>query len=185
MSTSTQIRVAGFGGQGVMLFGQLLSYVATAKQLNTIWYPSYGPETRGGTANCSVVIAEGRINSPVFKDATHLVAFNAPSAEKFMHNLQPGGIIFFNSSIVDKNIFSSISSKSIGIPINDIANELGNPKVINMVLLGAYLEITKMFTVDDVLSALKQLWGPSKAHLIDINERALNAGIAAAKGLAK
>jgi len=77
------IKVAGFGGQGVMMFGQILAYSATKDEINGLWFPSYGPETRGGTANCSVIVSDKQINSPVFKNADHLVAFNAPSLEKF------------------------------------------------------------------------------------------------------
>lgn len=176
MSSTTTIRVAGFGGQGVMLFGQLLSYAATAANLNTIWYPSYGPETRGGTANCSVVISKETINSPVFRHANHLVLFNTPSLDKFKDDVTPGGLIVYNSSLIDA--FTPPSGvTAVGVPINDIAAQLGNPKVINMVLLGAYLELTKMFTNDDIIQRIRYLWGESKAHLIAINEAALSEGM--------
>lgn len=177
MDKTLQIRVAGFGGQGVMLFGQLLSYVATDKQLNTVWYPSYGPETRGGTANCSVVISEKTINSPVFKNATHLVAFNGPSLDKFAASIEDDGFIIYNSSIVDGSLLSKVTHRKIGVPINEIANQLGNPKVINMVLLGAYLSLSKLFSVEDVMQALTKLWGESKAHLLEINRSALQRGV--------
>lgn len=176
MSKAINIRVAGFGGQGVMLFGQLLSYSATDAQLNTIWYPSYGPETRGGTANCSVVVSASAINSPVFKNADHLVVFNAPSLEKFVHDVQPGGLILYNSSIIE-SLPEIPQVTTIGIPINEIAAELGNSRVINIVLLGAYIELTHLFTKDQVMDSIKHLFGATKAALIPINEAALQRGI--------
>ncbi len=176
MNKAINIRVAGFGGQGVMLFGQLLSYSATDAELNTIWYPSYGPETRGGTANCSVVISPQTINSPVFKNADHLVVFNAPSLEKFIKDCQPGGLILYNSSII--NAFAVPPHvTAVGVPINDIAAELGNARVINIVLLGAYIALTSLFTKDQIMDSIRHLFGTSKASLIPINEAALQRGI--------
>jgi len=176
MNKPVNIRVAGFGGQGVMLFGQLLSYSATDAELNTIWYPSYGPETRGGTANCSVVISSQTINSPVFKNADHLVVFNAPSLEKFVNDCQPGGLILYNSSIITP-FESPTNVTAIGIPINDIAAELGNARVINIVLLGAYIALTHLFTKEQIMDSIRHLFGASKASLIPINEAALQKGM--------
>lgn len=166
---------AGFGGQGVMLMGQLLSFAATEKDLNTLWFPSYGPETRGGTANCSVTISSEYVNSPVISTPDSAVIMNGPSLAKFQPKVKKGGNLFINSSLVkdaefrnDLNVFK--------IDANNMALELGNLKVANMIVLGAYLAITKVFTEDEVLNILKQKFTGTKAHLIDINRKALEAG---------
>jgi len=172
---SEKVIVAGFGGQGVMLMGQLLSYCATEKEVNTLWFPSYGPETRGGTANCSVTISEEYVNSPVISTPDSIMIMNKPSLAKFMPKLKKGGHCFVNSSSVvgetyrdDVNVYE--------VKANDIALELGNLKVANMVMLGAYLAITKIFTEEDILSIMKKKFTGSKADLIGINKQALEAG---------
>lgn len=175
MSDLKNIKVAGFGGQGVMMFGQLLAYCSTHDELSSLWYPSYGPETRGGTANCSVIISKKPINSPVFRDADHLVAFNEPSLNKFQSFLRPKGLILYNSSLIKTEV-SSQNLLAVGVPINDIAADLGNHQVANMVMLGAYLELTKLFSDDTIAKVLKKFLGERKAHLLDLNLEAISAG---------
>lgn len=184
MGEVNNIRIAGFGGQGVMMFGQLLAFAATNENLYGLWYPSYGPETRGGTANCSVIVSHKPINSPVFQKATQLVAFNAPSLQKFMDKVQPKGLILYNSSLISE--CPTIESiRIIGVPINEIAANLGSSQVANMVMLGAYLALTDLFPEVAIIKALAQFLGEKKAHLLDINKSALAAGreyIAGLKG---
>jgi len=175
MNSTNNIKVAGFGGQGVMMFGQILAYSATKDELFGLWFPSYGPETRGGTANCSVIVSDKQINSPIFKNADHLVAFNGPSLEKFRPNVEKNGLILFNSSIIKEEV-KECDFTCLGVPINDIAIELGNSKVANMVMMGAYLELTKMFSDETILAIIKKILGAKKAHLVDINIKALEAG---------
>ena len=170
-----KVIIAGFGGQGVMLMGQLLSYSATAKDINTLWFPSYGPETRGGTANCSVTISEDYVNSPVISTPDSTIIMNKPSLQKFMPKLKKGGNLFVNTNLVkgleyrdDVNVYE--------VPINDLALEIGNLKVANMIMLGAYLEVTGIFTDDDIISIMKKKFTGSKAKLIDINKVALETG---------
>ena len=170
-----KVIVAGFGGQGVMLMGQLLSYCATAKDINTLWFPSYGPETRGGTANCSVTISEQYVNSPVISTPDSVMIMNKPSLAKFQPKLKKGGNLFVNTSLVkdgeyrdDVNIYK--------VAANELALEIGNLKVANMVMLGAYLAITKIFTEDEVIEVLKKKFTGEKAKLIDINRVALETG---------
>lgn len=170
-----KVIIAGFGGQGVMLMGQLLSYTATEKDINTLWFPSYGPETRGGTANCSVTISDAYVNSPVISTPDSIIIMNKPSLEKFQPKLKKDGNLFLNSSLVvdvetrkDVNVYS--------IPANDIATSLGNIKVANMVMLGAYLAITKLFDQESILEILKQKFTGTKASLITINKKALEEG---------
>lgn len=170
-----KVIIAGFGGQGVMLMGQLLSYAATDKELNTLWFPSYGPETRGGTANCSVTISETNVNSPVISTPDSIIIMNKPSLDKFQPKLKKDGHLFLNSSLV-KEVKVREDVNVHNVDANDIAKRLGNVKVANMVMLGAYLSITKVFTEEEVLDILKQKFTGAKAKLIDINKKALEAG---------
>lgn len=169
------IKVAGFGGQGVMMFGQILAYSATKDEINGLWFPSYGPETRGGTANCSVIVSSYPINSPIFKNIDHLVAFNQPSLDKFIGHMAKNSMVLYNSSSVDGEVQVD-NCVSVGIPINDIATELGNIKVANMVMMGAYLELTKLFSNETIDYVIKKIFGEKKADLIEINKKALEAG---------
>ncbi|MBU1145733.1 MAG: 2-oxoacid:acceptor oxidoreductase family protein [Firmicutes bacterium] len=175
MNDSTNIKVAGFGGQGVMMFGQILAYSATNDELYGLWFPSYGPETRGGTANCSVIISKKTINSPVFQKANHVIAFNAPSLEKFKDKIKENGLILYNSSLVKEHI-SSDQGVCIGVPINDIAAELGSMQVANMVMMGAYLELTNLFSDQTIQKILHKFLGEKKAHMVDINMEAIQRG---------
>ena len=170
-----KVIVAGFGGQGVMLMGQLLSFAATEKDLNTLWFPSYGPETRGGTANCSVTISENYVNSPVISKPDSIMIMNKPSLSKFMPKLKEDGICLVNSSLV-KDAEYRKDIRVYEVDANNIALELGNLKVANMVMLGAYLALTNVFTEDEVLDILKKKFTGSKANLIEINKQALEAG---------
>jgi 2-oxoglutarate ferredoxin oxidoreductase subunit gamma len=175
-----QLIIAGFGGQGVMLMGQLLSYAATNKNINTLWFPSYGPETRGGTANCSVTISEENVNSPVISKPDSLIIMNKPSLAKFQDKLKKDGCLLINSSLVqDVPIREGV--RVFEIPANDIAIELGNPKVANMVMMGAYLEVTKIFKPEDIIAVLTEKFVGEKASLIDINKEALKKGAEAVK----
>ncbi|MBN2604474.1 MAG: 2-oxoacid:acceptor oxidoreductase family protein [Bacilli bacterium] len=170
-----KVIIAGFGGQGVMLMGQLLSYAATEKKINTLWFPSYGPETRGGTANCSVTISDSYVNSPVISTPDSIIIMNKPSLAKFQPKLKAGGHLFLNTSLVtDVECREDVIVHEI--PANEIAAELGNVKVSNMVVLGAYLAITKLFTEEEVLDILKKKFTGSKANLIEVNRKALEAG---------
>jgi len=169
------IKVAGFGGQGVMMFGQILAYSATKDEINGLWFPSYGPETRGGTANCSVIVSDKQINSPVFKNADHLVAFNLPSLEKFKDHIVKDGLILYNSSLIDGEVKSD-QAMVIGVPINEIATNLGNDKVANMVMMGAYLELTHLFGDETIEAIIKKFLGERKANLLDVNKKAIEEG---------
>jgi 2-oxoglutarate ferredoxin oxidoreductase subunit gamma len=170
-----KVIIAGFGGQGVMLMGQVLSYCATEKEINTLWFPSYGPETRGGTANCSVTISDEYVNSPVISTPDSVIIMNKPSLAKFQPKLKKGGNLFSNSSLViDEEMRKDVNVYEV--PANDLALELGNLKVANMVMLGAYLAITKIFTIDDVVKVMEHKFVGNKAKLIPINKQALEVG---------
>ena len=166
---------AGFGGQGVLLIGKLVAYAGMDEGRNVSWLPSYGPEMRGGTANCSVVVSDDPIASPVLSMADCVIAMNTPSLDKFEANALPGGKLFINSSIIDKKA-TRTDIDVYYVPCNDIADQLGNPKVLNMAMLGAYLEATKVVGVESVLQALLHSLGEKKAHLIPLNRQAIEMG---------
>ncbi|MDL2218179.1 2-oxoacid:acceptor oxidoreductase family protein [Christensenellaceae bacterium OttesenSCG-928-M15] len=168
---------AGFGGQGVLLMGQLLAYAGMLEGKNVSWLPAYGPEMRGGTANCSVNISDEPIGSPVVSKATTVVAMNRPSLDKFEPSVQKDGFLFINSSIIDRKAERD-DIEVYYVPCNDIAEELGNGKVANMVMLGAYIAKTKCVDIENVIEALRYKLGEKKEHLIPVNREALLKGAA-------
>lgn len=176
-----QVICAGFGGQGVMSMGQLLTYAGMIEDKNVSWLPSYGPEMRGGTANCSVIVSEKPVGSPIVTHATSAIVMNLPSLLKFEKDLVEGGILLINSSLIERKA-SRNDVKAYYVPANEIANEIGNAKVANMVMLGAFLELTKVVSVDSIIAALKKVFGPAKEHLIPMNKEALEKGAEAVRG---
>ncbi len=171
---------AGFGGQGVLLMGQLLAQAGMSENKHTSWIPSYGPEMRGGTANCSVMISDDEIDSPLVSKATAVIAMNRPSLDKFEASLEPGGKLFVNSSIIDRKAARD-DVQVYYIPCNEIAGEIGNNKVANMVMLGAYIERSGCVDKESILAALSEKLGEGKAHLIPLNRLALEKGAQAAR----
>ena len=170
-----QLIIAGFGGQGVLSMGQLLAYAGLSEGKNVTWLPSYGPEMRGGTANCNVIISEGAIGSPVVTEATAAIIMNKPSLDKFQPSVIPGGLLLINSSLIDKKSNRG-DIETIYIPANDIAAEMNNPKVANMIILGAYLKKTNIVHAESVLESLKKVLGPGKEKMIPVNREALAKG---------
>lgn len=167
---------AGFGGQGVMSMGQLLTYAGMIEDKQVSWLPSYGPEMRGGTANCSVMVSESLIGSPIIDhNATCAIVMNMPSLVKFEEDLVTDGNLLINSSLIDEKASRS-DVKAYYIPANEAAIELGNARVANMIMLGAYIELTKTVSFDALHKALEKVFGGRKAHLIEINVKALEKG---------
>lgn len=169
------IIICGFGGQGVMAMGKTLAEAGMKEGMNVSWLPSYGPEMRGGTANCNVVLSSEPVISPVVLDASELIAMNKPSLLKFEKALVPGGKLFVNSSIIEIKASRS-DIKAYYVPCNDIARELGNDKVANMVMLGAYIEATKVLKVETIREMLALLFTGPKASLVELNIEALRRG---------
>jgi 2-oxoglutarate ferredoxin oxidoreductase subunit gamma len=130
--------IAGFGGQGVLFAGQLLAHAALDAGLQTTWMPSYGPEMRGGTANCTVIVADGPIGSPVVGRPQAVIALNLPSLDRYEPLVAPGGLLIVNASLVDRAVVRT-DLDVLAIPADDVAAELGHPKLTNVVLLGALL----------------------------------------------
>ncbi len=171
-----RVILSGFGGQGVMSAGQLLTYAGMLEGKQVSWLPSYGPEMRGGAANCAVIISDAPVCSPIItNDATSAIVMNLPSLDKFENSLVEDGLLIINSSLIEKKV-SRDDIRAYYVNANDIADELGNPRVANMVLLGAYLEITKIIEIESALEAFKKVYGPSKEHLLPLNQKALEMG---------
>ncbi len=176
-----QLIIAGFGGQGVLLMGQLLAYSGMLSGREVTWMPAYGPEMRGGSANCSVVISDRPVGSPKVEEPDTVIAMNRPSMELFEKTLVPGGILLYNSSLIDVKP-SRTDIKAYPVPVNDIANDLGNTRVANMVMLGAYIGVEPLFDVDTLVEALRHKLGPAKEKLIPLNRTAIEKGIETVKG---
>lgn len=166
---------AGFGGQGMLTIGQFLAQAGMSEGKFVSWLPSYGPEMRGGTANCSVCISDKDIASPVITSASCVIAMNRPSLDKFEKTVRPGGVLIINSSLIDvKSARDDISVYYV--PANEIAEQLGSSQVANVVILGAYLALTNAVSMDSVLDCIAGKLGKKKAHLVEVNEKALAAG---------
>jgi 2-oxoglutarate ferredoxin oxidoreductase subunit gamma len=171
----TEIILSGFGGQGIMFAGQILSYAAMDSGREVTWIPSYGPEMRGGTANCTVVIADEEIGSPVVKNPDAVLAMNLPSLDKYEPLVKPGGALVINASMVDRPA-TRTDITSVFIPCNEIAEELGNPRLANMVAIGALLACLKVLTLTDLETALNKHMPGRHKNLLPKNVEALSRG---------
>ncbi len=171
-----RVIMAGFGGQGIMSMGMLLTYAGMLENKEVSWLPSYGPEMRGGTANCNVIVSDEPVGSPtVTTNATCAVVMNLPSLVKFEHDVEKGGVLMINSSLIEKKAERD-DIEVYYVPANDMALELGNTRVANMIMLGAYLAIKKTVDEASVLEAFKKVFGPKKEHLVPLNKEALKKG---------
>lgn len=174
---------AGFGGQGVLLAGQLLAQAGMLAGRHVTWVPSYGPEMRGGVANCAVIVSDTPIGSPVVGEPDAVVAFNRPSMEKFAPLVRPGGLVILNSSLMP-NLVGRSDVRVIEVPCNAIADELGSARVANMVALGALIEATGAVSVEQVLEALRHILPERRHNLIPLNRTALERGAEVARVVA-
>lgn len=167
---------AGFGGQGVMLMGQILAYAGMMEGQQVSWFPAYGPEMRGGTANCSVIIGDEVVGTPIVTEPQVIVAMNLPSLDKFEPMLAKSGILLINSSLIERPAHRN-DVKIWRIPCNDIAKELGNDKVANMVMVGAILAASGVVKVDSVLQVLAKKIFKNKPEVMPLNETAIRRGM--------
>lgn len=170
----TEVMFAGFGGQGILLSGKILAAAAMEKGFQVAWVPSYGPEMRGGTAYCTVVISDRGIGSPIIKNPSHLVAMNRPSLEKFVHTVKPGGVVLINSSIIDIGAGRD-DVDELMVPTNEIAVAAGSAKSANIVALGAFVARSNIIEFDAIKEAVKKEFS-EKAKLIPMNMDALERG---------
>lgn len=174
-----EVQFAGFGGQGIMMMGKILAHAAMNQGLEVGWIPSYGPEMRGGTAYCTVVISDRPIGSPIIRNPKHLVAMNRPSLEKFAPMVKPGGVIFVNSSLI--TIDSGRDDiDELRVPVVDIANELGNVKAANIIALAAFVYRSKTVDFEGLREAVKDEFA-TKERFIPLNMKAVDAGREAAE----
>ena len=173
-----RVKIAGFGGQGVLLLGLALSESGMRQGYQVSWLPSYGPEMRGGTANCHVNLSERRIGSPLVSKPTVLIAMNRPSLDKFEPEVVKGGLIIYDSSLIDRPV-ARTDVEAFPIPATKMADELGNTRAANMVVLGAYVGYTGVVDVETVLRTLPKVI--KRKNLVPLNEKAVKKGVEFAK----
>lgn len=166
--------LAGFGGQGVMLIGQMIAYAGMLEGKEVTWMPAYGPEMRGGTANCTVIVSDKKISSPIVTEATAVVVLNSLSLLKFEQLVKTGGKLFINTSLI-KEKSSRNDVEIYNVDANEIAVELHNDKVSNMVILGAIIHETGIVGLDSIEKVMGKLFTGKKAALLPLNKRALTA----------
>jgi 2-oxoglutarate ferredoxin oxidoreductase subunit gamma len=172
---TTKTIMAGFGGQGVVLMGTLLTYTAMIEGKHTTFFPSYGAEMRGGTANCSVVVSDKPIASPIVNQPDCVVAMNIASLNKFESRVRPGGIVFVNSSLIDRKVERDDVTE-IRVPANEIAEGLGNAKAANMVMLGGIAKKTGVVDLESLSGCLEKVLSKRAMPLLDLNKQALKKG---------
>ena len=173
--TEERVILAGFGGQGVLSMGKIMCFAGMANDLNVSWLPSYGPEMRGGTANCQVIISEEEIASPVINEATAVVAFNEPSLVKFENEAQTGAAVIVNCSLINCKVKRS-DVKAYYIPVNELAQEAGSMKCLNVVMLGAYTAICGQIDREVILGVLKDMFMKKNEKVYQMNQRAFELG---------
>ncbi len=172
--------IAGFGGQGVMLAGELLAEAGKEEEKYVTFLPSYGPEMRGGTANCHVIVSDNPIASPIIANPEAAIIMNLPSLDKFEPLMEEDGILILNKTLIPKEVQRK-DVRVLSIDALTIAKELGNEKVTNLILLGAYVTVEKTVSLETVKNALKVFLTGKKEKLIPINEKALDKGAEIAK----
>ncbi|MDH4208702.1 MAG: 2-oxoacid:acceptor oxidoreductase family protein [Anaerolineae bacterium] len=171
-----QIIISGFGGQGALFAGQLLTYAGLEEGRHVAWLPSYGPEMRGGTARCTVTVSDEPIGSPITDTPSAVIALNPPSLEMFESKVIPGGLLIVNSSIAREEV-NRKDIRSLRIPATDLArDEFQNDRMANMILLGALVRITGVVTLDSVMKALQKNLPERRHHLLEPNRLALKRG---------
>jgi 2-oxoglutarate ferredoxin oxidoreductase subunit gamma len=174
--SSLNIVIAGFGGQGVLFTGKIIAYAGLIGQQEVSWLPSYGPEMRGGTANCSVCLSDAPIGSPLVTEPDVLIAMNGPSFDKFIDTVRPGGKVFVDSSLVDREC-ARTDIELFKLPATQLSNENGLEGIANMILLGKVLGETNFATLDVVEQAAQKCVPASKSHLLAHNVRAIKMGM--------
>lgn len=177
-----EIIISGFGGQGVLSMGKILAYSGLMEDKEVTWMPAYGPEQRGGTANVTVIISDDKISSPILSKYDAAIILNQPSLDKFENKVKPGGILIYDAyGIINPPTRKDISVYSINAM--DAANEMGNPKAFNMIVLGGLLKICPVVTIDNVLKGLKKTLPERHHNLIPMNEEAIRKGMELIKEL--
>jgi 2-oxoglutarate ferredoxin oxidoreductase subunit gamma len=171
----TEIVIAGFGGQGVLFAGQVLTYAAMDAGKEVTWIPSYGPEMRGGTANCTIIIADEEIGSPFVRNPRAVIALNLPSFDKYEPLLLPGGVLVVNGSLVNRPV-TRTDLNAVIVPANEIAESLGNKRLTNIVLVGALLAKLPILSLEAVEKSLEEHLPERHKKLLPLNFKAIHAG---------
>ena len=172
---TTQILIAGFGGQGILFSGKFLAYKGLKEDLQVSWLPSYGPEMRGGTANCNVILSETPVGSPIITEPDVLVVMNLPSLQKYVDTVAPGGQVYLDSSLIDVKVERS-DVEVFYIPASQLARDNGIATLANMILVGHLLENNAELSFDGVENVVSSMVPPKKAGLVELNMKALNLG---------
>ena len=180
----TEILIAGFGGQGILFAGQLMAYAALDAGMEVTWIPSYGPEMRGGTANCTVTIADEEIGAPTVRNPKAGMVFNLPSFDKYEPLIKPGGVLIANQSLIDRG-FRRTDLNAVMIPANEIAESLGDKRLTNMVMMGALLELLPVLSIEAIEKTLGMHLPERHRHLLPLNSKALQKGAAFAQDVIK
>lgn len=172
---TTQILIAGFGGQGILFAGKFLAYKGLLEDLQVSWLPSYGPEMRGGTANCNVILSEEPVGSPIVTSPDVLIAMNLPSLQKYVDAVVPGGQIYVDSTLIAEKV-ERTDVEVYYIPATKMANDAGVPTLANMVMMGHVLRHNPELTFEGTEVTVQKLVPPKKAELVGLNMKALEAG---------
>lgn len=172
---TTEILIAGFGGQGVLFAGKLLAYKGLLEGRQLSWLPSYGPEMRGGTANCSIILSDIPVGSPIVSNPDILIAMNLPSFEKYEASVKAGGMIVADSSLIEKKTTRD-DVKAFYIPATQLAKENGMPTLANMIILGKVIKESAIVEYGNIEEALKKVVSAKRIELLDINRRAIEIG---------
>ena len=175
MSKTTKILIAGFGGQGVLFAGKALAYTGLKNGMEVSWLPSYGPEMRGGTANCSVTLSDTPIGSPIVDKPDVLIAMNLPSLEKFYNDTEKGGFVIYDSSLISKTE-NREDIKTVGIPATKLASDNALEGLANMIIMGKVIKETNVLTLEQIKSSLAQMVPAKKAELLEKNVKAIELG---------
>ena len=172
---TTNILISGFGGQGVLFTGKFLAYEGLLENKEVTWLPSYGPEMRGGTASCSVIISDTAIGSPLVPHPDILIAMNLPSLDRFEDAVVPGGMIFYDSSLIDRPV-KRTDVKAFGVPATKLADEAGMSTLANMIVMGKMLRESGLFPYEAVDRTIQKVVSAKRQNLVELNKKAIAMG---------
>ncbi len=172
---TTEVLIAGFGGQGVLFAGKFLAYKGLLEDKQVSWLPSYGPEMRGGTANCSIIISDEPVGSPIVSNPGVLLAMNLPSLDKYENEALSGSVIIVDSTLIDRKI-TRTDVKAYYIPATKLAKDMNAPTLANMIMIGKMIKETNIVSIDNLEDAMKKVVPPKKADLMGINMQAVMLG---------
>ena len=172
---TTEILIAGFGGQGILFSGKFLAYKGLVEELQVSWLPSYGPEMRGGTASCSVILSDTPVGSPIVSKPDVLVAMNLPSLDKYEDSVVPGGTIFVDSALIERKVKRDDVTVYY-IPATKLASDNGMPTLANMIIVGKILKELGGYNEETVMGALKKVISAKRADMLETNLKAMNIG---------